>query len=157
MSVKQSDKSDSSQNAIHFILRLFGDRRGTPWFSSLKCVLIAFECFAHFWLVSEWNYFLRHLEYLCARDVWLNSGAKGTAGEFETNTDEYSFDDSWNLESCDVIKMSPDKLTWDQFFMDHVTYCKFGNFRKGFIFANSVKRIFAMLKIHNQGMIYPYQ
>ena len=28
MSEKQSDKSDSSQNAIHFILSLFSDRRG---------------------------------------------------------------------------------------------------------------------------------
>ena len=73
-------------------------------------------------------------------DVWLTSGAKGTAGEFETNTDEYSFDDSWNFESCDVIKMSPDKFTGDQFYMDHVTYCKFGNFRENLIFTNSIKR-----------------
>ena len=91
-------------------------------------------------MVSEWNSFLRHLEYLCARDVWLNSGAKDTAGEFETNTDEYSFDDSWNFQSCDVIKMSPYKLTQDKFYMDHVNYCKFGNFRKNLIFVNRLKK-----------------
>ena len=28
-------------------------------------------------------------------------------------------------------------------------YCKMGNFRENFIFANSVKNIFAMLKIHD--------
>ena len=33
-------------------------------------------------------------------------------------------------------------------------YCKFGNFRENFIFANTLKDIFAKLKIRDQVMIY---
>ena len=35
-----------------------------------------------------------------------------------------------------------------------IMYCKFGNFRKNFIFANSVKDVFATLKIRDKGMIH---
>ena len=38
--------------------------------------------------------------------------------------------------------------------MKQVIYCKFGNFRENIIFANSVKEIFATLKIRHEGMIY---
>ena len=36
-------------------------------------------------------------------------------------------------------------------------FCKFGNFRENFIFANSVKRNISDVKNREQGMIYLYQ
>ena len=36
-------------------------------------------------------------------------------------------------------------------------YCKFENFRENFIFTTVLKDIFAMLKIHDKGMIYLYR
>ena len=36
-------------------------------------------------------------------------------------------------------------------------HCKFGNFRKNFIFVNSVKTHIFDIEIHNKGVIYPYK
>ena len=38
-----------------------------------------------------------------------------------------------------------------------ISYCKFGNFRKYIIFANSVKKHISDVKNREQGMIYLYQ
>ena len=43
------------------------------------------------------------------------------------------------------------------FRFDDFSYCKYGNFRENFIFANSVKRNICHVKIRDFGMIYLHQ
>ena len=55
-----------------------------------------------------------------------------------------------NLETCTSHMHVKCSFILDSMYI----YSKFGNFRENFVFANSVKILFATLKIHDLGMIY---
>ena len=49
------------------------------------------------------------------------------------------------------IKLPTVKSEWS------IVYCKFGNFRENFIFADSVKTHICKVEFHDKGVIYAYQ